>query len=1156
MSEPTANERTFQGILGSLINQILSEDESLKFTQITQEENIGVSHARFSDLLLYSKIDASIKTSFELKNTSWDATDEVLVMDAMTKAFHAGMKYFVTGTPRQLVVFETFRPNTSIHERRLKIYPLSNVKKDDDVKSPLYEKQVYPRLKVFLKELEGIVHEEKIVQWDTIDKFFVNKLSAYILEASAEMFESVYDHVQNDTDFKVRLRQYLTEQDIFNVSLAFDPEDIYNICQLANYLLYLKLVFYSYLQRDVPELKLRVLDIPEETKVLNKILRQYFDDVLKHDFDLIFKKSVLDEFEFSQRYVPVLKQNVEQIRHLNFHDLNCDIVGAIYNTLIDNQEQHDRGQHFTNTNEVDIVNAFCIDKQSRYVLDSGCGAGTFLVRAYSLMKQFDSSLTHAQLLERLWGIEIAPFPAFLATMNLSLLNIAMLDNYPVIIQSDFSDVKENAAYKLFFKNESNLFKTKRLDAKHSEVQIPEFDACVGNPPYIRQELIIEKKKWNDLAKIEWHVNKINQQSDLFVYYLMHTSAFLKEGGLFGYVISDSWLDDSFGRDMQKFLLDTFKIIAIINHSNTRSFDTALITTVILILQKCNDPSERKKNNVRFVRINKEYDEILGEGKQGNRWERVKHFVNEIQETMITGVHPDFSVIVRNQNILEKEAFVNGIYQNGHWGAKYFRTPDIFNKIIEKSGNKLIALNSVAELKRGFTTGANEFFYVRDDTNKLQFMTEEEYKLHFGVTKNKHKIDWRTYGWFYSDMTSGHHIMERRFFKPLYKTQKEAVNLDVDKSNLQYKVLVCNEPKTTLRKFKDKISDYISEAESPKHQIHTRPTCASRVSIESKRDWFHLGDELFLGDFIFPSKIGEYYRLVDNREAKVYCDKVNYNIRIKKQYEEYSEILFLILNSIVFRFFIDLFARQMVVKISDVDVNVVERTLIIKPELLKGRKKELASILKSLKSREQGTIYEEVKQADRRALDAIILEALGLTAADVDELYKEACAYVKLRSDKSDSLETTKVKKKLTYQESVILIKERFPEIRQYETLLGKEPTTEYTIPNLNPKFLDDTNTGSSNLFNKYPVFFQDNARKTIVNFTNPEQMQLYHWLWNTLQVKDIKLKLPVKPENCQELLRTLDQDFKSFSGQVTSVLKTFRSKANAISVYKDVLLKN
>jgi hypothetical protein len=155
-----------------------------------------------------------------------------------------------------------------------------------------------------------------------------------------------------------------------------------------------------------------------------------------------------------------------------------------------------------------------------------------------------------------------------------------------------------------------------------------------------------------------------------------------------------------------------------------------------------------------------------------------------------------------------------------------------------------------------------------------------------------------------------------------------------------------------------------------------------------------------------------------------------------------------------------------------------------------------------------------------------------------------------------SVETTKIKKKLTYEESVKLIKERFPEIRQYEMLVGKASTTVYKIPNLNPKFLSDTKTGSNNLFNKYPVFFQDNVRQTIVNFANPEQMQLYHWLWNTLQVKDIKLNLPVKPEICQGLLHALDQDFKSFSGQVAGVLKTFRSKANAVSVYKDVVLGN
>ena len=79
-------------------------------------------------------------------------------------------------------------------------------------------------------------------------------------------------------------------------------------------------------------------------------------------------------------------------------------------------------------------------------------------------------------------------------------------------------------------------------------------------------------------------------------------------------------------------------------------------------------------------------------------------------------------------------------------------------------------------------------------------------------------------------------------------------------------------------------------------------------------------------------------------------------------------------------------------------------------------------------------------------------------------------------------------------------------------------------------------------------------RQTTVTFASPEQVQLYHWLWDTFQVKDFKLKLPDEPEICQKLLLALNQDFKSFSGQVAGVLKTFRSNANAVSVYKDVVM--
>ncbi|MHB1688437.1 MAG: N-6 DNA methylase [Ignavibacteriaceae bacterium] len=503
MNDITSNERVFQGILWNKINELLKEEKDISFSHIIQEQNIGVEgSARFADGLLYSEKDITKKVLFELKDTSWDATDERLVFEASMKAYNRGFEYFVTGTPRQLVIYRTFKENTTIDERKLKIFDLSTIRKNSEFTSTTYYKQITQPIKGFLKDLSDIVHGVKEVQWDSIDKFFVKKLSAYILEGSANMLDLMYERITTDIDFKKKLRSYLTDQDIFNITLKFDGEEVYKVCQLANYLLYLKIIFYTYLQREVPLLQLEPLEIPEDKKKLNRVLRKRFDDVMKHDFELIFHENILDEFEYDDKYIPSLKYNVNQIGELNFTDLNVDIMGQIYNTLIDNQEQHDRGQHFTNVNEVDIVNAFCINKETRLVLDSGCGAGTFLVRGYNFLKQFNPVLNHEELLERLWGIEIAPFPAFLATMNLSLLDIKVTENYPAIIRHDFSEIKSTSSTKLIFLNASHLFDVKDVGGKVKSIKMPVFDSCIGNPPYIRQELIEHKQRWIDFAKSE------------------------------------------------------------------------------------------------------------------------------------------------------------------------------------------------------------------------------------------------------------------------------------------------------------------------------------------------------------------------------------------------------------------------------------------------------------------------------------------------------------------------------------------------------------------------------------------------------------------------------------------------------------------------------
>lgn len=1148
MAKKSANERTFQGELMRMINKIISDDTSLGFSKITQEENVGVKgKAKFADGILYSAKKKGRKFYFELKNTSWDATDELLVSNAMQNAMINGVEYVVTGTPRQLVIYETFKPDTTVRERKLKIYNLSNVRKDDDVLNPIYEKEIFPKLKIFLKELSQIVHGEvRKIQWDSIDKYFVNKLSTYILEASADMFEVMYEKITLDKKLQAELRAYFKDQDIFNVTFAFTSQDIYNLCQLTNYLLYLKLLFYSYLQREVPELHLSKIEIPEDITLLNARLRARFDEVLKHDFEQIFQKNVLDSFEFSQDYLPFLCKNVEEMEKLNFQELNADIIGAIYNTLIDNQEQHDRGQHFTNTNEVDIVSAFCINEKTEYLLDSGCGAGTFLVRGYHFLKKYNPTATHNQLLERVWGIEIASFPAFLATMNLCLQNVRVLDNFPLVIQSDFSEIKHDFSYSGYFLNTSNLYETKTLDNKKAKVKMPLFHACIGNPPYIREKLITNKQEWNDLANIEQGVSKINQKADLYVYYLMHTATFLRENGRLGYVIASSWLDVSYGKDLQKYLLDNFKIIAIIDHQKQRSFDTAAINTVIVILEKNHLKPDREANTVRFIRFYADYEKYIGKTEDTDRFEKANTFAKKLESIQNNTECEDYEVLTIKQNELEEASTENGKYENGNWGAKYLRAPKIFNKIMAAAKNKMIPLSEVAEVKYGLKTGANEFFYLTDETEKAKEMSDIIYRMTFGAEKKTHLKTWHKYGYYLSELTNEHFILERTYLVPLFKNQKDANKLEINVGNLKYCVLMCQKTKQELKKAKQKVLEYIEYGEQ--HEIDKRPSCSSR------NIWYNLFPYAVVGDFIFPSKIGEHYRLLDNRETKLYCDKVSYAITVNPKYNK--DIVFLLMNSICFRMLIDLFSRQLTgaQTLSDVDVNVVEKTLILNPDLLKNKQKELQIILDSMKSRVQGTIFEEVDKADRKKLDLLIMKALGLGEKEREELYEAAVKYVADRKIKSESVKTTKTKKGINIEDSIKLITERFPEIENYLSLVETIPTTCFTIPEGKGNY-PKTGNGNTNLFNSYEINFIGTGQKETLVFANAAQVVLMQFLNQTLGLKKVEIDLPDSGFDCNTVLEQLQNDYNAYFPQIQALLKTVRSKATALSVYKMIVFK-
>ncbi|MCK5169020.1 MAG: SAM-dependent DNA methyltransferase, partial [Bacteroidales bacterium] len=328
----------------------------------------------------------------------------------------------------------------------------------------------------------------------SIDKIYIHKLSTFIEDASEYMVKEMKETIKNDPNLLKQIKEQVKKLDIFKINTTVSAVDIQNICLLAGFLFFLKITVYLSLQKEVKHLKLKPLYIPDNKNNITNSIRNKFDDVLKFGYDYIFEPSVFDKFKFIQDYIPVLKRNIKEIEQINLSNINADIFGSIYNTLFNNPEQTEKGQHFTNTDEVDIVNAFCINKNTKNIIDTACGAGTFLVRAYAFLKYHHPELSHKELLEKIWGIDIASFPAFLTKVNLAMLDLKDSTQKPKFVNKNFSDL-----------------------TKSSKLKLPEFDACIGNPPYIRQELIKDKKRWTKLARHEFGIKNLNKQSDLYVY---------------------------------------------------------------------------------------------------------------------------------------------------------------------------------------------------------------------------------------------------------------------------------------------------------------------------------------------------------------------------------------------------------------------------------------------------------------------------------------------------------------------------------------------------------------------------------------------------------------------------------------------------------------
>lgn len=119
-----------------------------------------------------------------------------------------------------------------------------------------------------------------------------------------------------------------------------------------------------------------------------------------------------------------------------------------------------------------------------------------------------------------------------------------------------------------------------------------FDQIVQNPPYVRQELLVEGANSKDSIRynVSSLLSTIPSQSNLYIYFLLKSILHLKEGGIMVAVIYDSWLYSSFGKFLKESFLKLGHIESIY-HFKKSAFDNAEIGATVIKFVK--DKSHKK-----------------------------------------------------------------------------------------------------------------------------------------------------------------------------------------------------------------------------------------------------------------------------------------------------------------------------------------------------------------------------------------------------------------------------------------------------------------------------------------------------------------------------------------------------------------------------------
>jgi len=848
-----------------------------------------------------------------------DPYNPKVIDQAAGYAIKLGAPYFATFNGEIFVLFETFKLGVPLPQRKLRHY---------DVKLKITEEFARKILEDLAKIHAGILG------WQELDETFIHRLRYFHRILSGPLYQSLKYKLATDPRFRERWESWLKKQ-LFDVN----EETNRKFAEQYAYLLMNRLLFYKtlevYQRAKIPRLR------PVEVfsgKELQEYLRKHFDYVLNYvDYAAIYARTMFDEIPIPDELIPIILEFIEELESYNLADIKREVIGRVYEYLIEPQEKHRLGQYYTPSPVVKLIVNLSIEKPSDKVLDPACGSGGFLVEAYRRLLDLklkenplaDRHKLHVEILDQLVGIDINQFAAQLAAINLAIQDLnAPSDNMRIIV-ADFFRVPISGLNKWM----DVTVKAVTLNGiEVKPLRLGEFDALVTNPPYtdFREMTHREFVRKAALTWINGTKISMSPQAGIYVYFFIHGSKLVKNGGKIGMIVSDAWLDMKYGIDLKKFFLDNFKIKYLIT-MDKGVFELALVNTVIVILEKAAGSEykrARDENNVKFIRIKKTI--------------HVDEVIRKVKEINTNYEDEGIRIVVVKQKYLKPEE---------PWSV-FFRAPPVYFKII----NHLLItrLSELARTRIGLQTFADKFY----------ILSKEEVKK------------WS---------------IEKEYLRPIITTPRKLNKLVIDDPNTGEYVLYCDKPKEFLKN--TNVIKYIEYGEKVKVPVRKKGTEVvgynnlPRVKQAKRKPWYNLVKEVKakgIAPILLPRRMWKRVFFIWNKSNII--DNQSFIGIIPYEKDNVASML-AILNSSIIEFIIRCKAHIYGGGVAELKPKDVENLHIIDVrKLSEADKAKLSNLWYKLVECYSQDRYEVCVEKTIHEIDRTLFELLKLNQDDMNQIY--------------------------------------------------------------------------------------------------------------------------------------------------------------------------